>query len=293
MYIRLLNGKPHPFEEIGCKAAALNDLMAHHIVIPQAFVVTTTLYHQFLQDNDLQIDHPNMPQMITQGQFSSSMQAAIHQGLQDLPPHGRLAVRSSSLFEDTKEASFAGQYATLLGVSRAEVFDAIKHCWSSMTHAHVQSYATKQGISLKTSSMAVIVQDLVHADVSGVSFSLHPVTGDNQVVINASYGLGEVIVDGTVTPDVFEIDKTTGHVNQIMGFKEYWMRLKDDGGTEILDTPIDCQTRFSLTPYEVEEIYQLTCKLEQIAGYPIDVEWALADHTLYCLQMRPVSVTQF
>ncbi|WP_053960769.1 PEP/pyruvate-binding domain-containing protein [Sulfobacillus thermosulfidooxidans] len=293
MHIRLLNGKPHPPQEVGYKAAALNELMAHHILIPRAFVVTTTLYHQFLQENGLDFPQPITPQEITQGRFSPSLQAVISQALQDFSPDARLAVRSSSLFEDTKEASFAGQYATVLGVSQAGVFDAIKHCWSSVPQEHVKAYAMRQGISLETGSMAVIVQALVHADVSGVSFSVHPVTGDNRVVINASYGLGEVIVDGTVTPDVFEIDKDTGSVSQHMGFKECWMQLNPEGGTEIRDTPLDRQSCFCLTSHEIQAIYQLTCTLEQMARCPIDVEWAIADRVLYCLQMRPISTPQF
>ena len=159
-----------------------------------------------------------------------------------------------------------------------------------MATTHAQSYAARQGISSHKHLMGVVVQALIQADVAGVSFSIHPVTGANTVVINASYGLGEAVVSGMVTPDAFEVDKGTATIRKMLGSKECQIRLSPEGGTQMQDTPQTLRGIFSLSDAQVLAIAQLTNHLEELAECPVDVEWAIENDSLYCLQMRPITL---
>jgi len=291
MYTTTLQDGPLDRAEVGGKAASLSYLIHHGVPVPPGFVVTTKAHQDYLQA----LRHDQMERPPGDGPIPGPLPEAIghqiRQGLAQFLPDTRFAVRSSAVFEDLAEASFAGQYDTLLDLGHPQVIAGIQHCWSSAANLHAQTYAQARGMAIEDSYMGVIVQSLVAAETAGVSFSIHPVSGGDQVVINAAYGLGEGVVSGLVTPDTYVIDKTTNHVDQMLGDKECLIRSTPAGGTETVETPASLRSRFSLTGAEVRAVHQLTVLLERLAGYPVDVEWAIARGTLYCLQMRPISLS--
>lgn len=278
MYVVTLQDGPLSPEEVGGKAASLTYLIHHQVAVPPGFVVTTHAHQAYWQDGG------------ASGPMPDDLAEEVRQALSAFAPTTRFAVRSSATFEDLASASFAGQYDTVLDVGAEEVMPAIFRCWASAANHHAHSYAAQHGLSLEQSSMGVIVQALVPAETAGVSFSLHPVTGADEVVINAAYGLGESVVSGMVTPDTFIVDKATSRIESLLGDKEAMLRPRPEGGTEEVETSEELRTRFCLSDRDVIRVHQLTLALERLAGYPVDVEWAIADDSLYCLQMRPIAL---
>jgi phosphoenolpyruvate synthase/pyruvate phosphate dikinase len=280
MFVIRLQEGPLKVADVGGKAASLAYLLQHEITVPPGFVLTTRAHEEYLRSQKPAAS-PTIPPSIQEA-------VAVHLGAFD--PATRFAVRSSAVFEDMADASFAGQYDTLLDITAEEVYSAIVHCWQSASNAHARSYAAQHGLAIDQGRMGVIVQALVPAEKSGVSFSLHPVTGADQVVINATYGLGEAVVSGIVTPDTFVVDKDTEHVEALLGDKECLVRPTHSGGTEVVDTPLPLRQAFALNADEISAVHRMTVALERIAGFAVDVEWAIASQVLYCLQMRPVVV---
>ncbi|PSR23655.1 MAG: hypothetical protein C7B45_02495 [Sulfobacillus acidophilus] len=275
MYIASLTQTNLTRQQVGAKAASLARMVQCGMHVPPGFVVTTAAHQAFLADAN-----PTMPQAVRR---------AIEESLAQFPPTVRFAVRSSGVMEDLEHASFAGQYDTVLDVAHSDVLAAVQQCWASADTETAQVYARQRGVALTDQAMGVIVQRLVEAQVAGVSFSRHPVTGAHQVVINASYGLGESVVSGLVTPDLFEVDPITGQVTSVLGFKEHLVRRSPRGGTEQIDTPAELASQFCLQADQVQEIARLTTALETYCGFPVDWEWALADNIVYCLQVRPIT----
>lgn len=287
MYTITLSANPLAVQTVGTKAASLATLLTHGITVPPGFVVTTAAHQRFLEANTIAADGSGFDD----ASWPSELTDEIAMRLGQYPPSTRWAVRSSGTLEDLAEASFAGQYDTFLDVPGDAVLSRIRDCWESLMSPHSVSYARERGLSLQDTLMGVIVETLVPADVAGVSFSQHPVTGAGSVVINAAYGLGESVVSGIVTPDSFEVNKNTKAIVSHLGFKESQIRLAENGGTELVETPLDQQDVYCLDPDQVLEIAAITERLETLVGYPVDVEWAFHGDTLYCLQMRPITLT--
>ena len=289
MYTIPLTSGPMSIDLVGTKAASLATLLSHGIKVPPGFVVNTIAHRRFLAVNHLDAN-PVPQEAIRAAVWPTDLSREIRSCLDHFSPDTRWAVRSSGTLEDLAEASFAGQYDTFLDVSSDEVLPRIQDCWASLASAHAQSYARDHGFSVQDTAMGVIVQMLVNADAAGVSFSRHPVTGHDSIVINAAYGLGEAVVSGMVTPDSFEVDKETHAIASQLGFKESQVVLAPQGGTAVVETPLDQQNSFCLNKAQVIEIADVTHRLEILAGFPVDVEWAFDKGTLYCLQMRPITL---
>lgn len=289
MYTIPLSPTSLTVEAVGTKAASLGTLLSHSVRVPPGFIVSTAAHRRFLEANTIEGSPGLMHDVNRDWSWPPDLVAEITHHLEQYPAHTRWAVRSSGVLEDLADASFAGQYDTFLDVPKEALLDRIRDCWSSLANAHAEFYAREHGLSLTDTTMAVIVQTLVNADVAGVSFSRHPVTGSDSVVINAAYGLGESVVSGMVTPDSFEVDKLTQSITSQLGFKECQVRRSPGGGTEVIETSPDQQNAYCLKAHHVLEIASVTHRLETLAGHPVDVEWALHNDTLYCLQMRPIT----
>lgn len=290
MYTIALDRGPLNANEVGTKAKSLEVLLSWGFPVPKGFVVTTAAHRRFLEANSIDFGAESAAQAIERGTFPDDVADAVLNAVQALSPEYRLAVRSSGIFEDMMDASFAGQYDTMLDISFEALLPTVRRCWASAASVHARSYAASRGIPLNSSGMGVIVQSLINATVSGVSFSVHPVTGAECVVINASYGLGESVVSGLVTPDSFEIDKGTQTVTKTLGYKECLVRPARGGGIEVVDTPQGLRGSFSIQDDEIKQIHDMTCRLEALSGFPVDIEWAIEKGRLYCLQMRPITV---
>ncbi|MGB6453289.1 MAG: PEP/pyruvate-binding domain-containing protein [Streptosporangiaceae bacterium] len=223
-----------------------------------------------------------------------------HERLQERTGRGsglRVAVRSSAVGEDGLRASFAGQYATYLGISGiADVLHHIRKCWASGYGAHAVEYRRRAGFDpLGSHELAVGILELVDARSAGVVFTLDPVTGDRgHLVIEANWGFGESVVSGQVTPDHWIVDRASGHIlDQTLSVKQAWSVFDPAAARVVLGPlPAELTEQASLADREVRYLCQKAAEIEDAEGAPQDVEWAIARNvpfpdSVYILQHRP------
>ena len=198
-------------------------------------------------------------------------------------------MRSSSPDEDLENASFAGGYVTVLGVSLDEIEDAVRECFISCLDERVVLYKAQQGIDVHDPRIAVLVQRQIESDVSGVGFSLNPVTNDyDEAVIDANFGLGETVVSGEVTPDHFVVDKPGRNIlERHLGSKQVSRWVRPEGGVELREETRGDEA--ALDDEQVLEISDALGRIEALYGHPVDIEWAYAQGTLHLLQARPIT----
>jgi len=202
-----------------------------------------------------------------------------------------VAVRSSAADEDGQTASFAGQYETYLNVKGEEaVVQAVKKCLSSACSERVQTYRRQQGLRTDQIRIAILIQQMIPADVSAVVFSVNPVTGNSdEVIINANWGLGESIVGGTVTPDTYTIRKSDLALTERQIARKQCMTVPAPGGTREVKVPVLLSKEPVITDTQAVETARLAIALEQEMGWPADIECAWKNEKLYLLQCRPVT----
>lgn len=205
---------------------------------------------------------------------------------------GPVAVRSSAIGEDSKAASFAGQHATILNARSPEsVLSAIHDVWKSAHTEAAHAYRDRIGAG-GAPRMGVVIQKLVDADMSGVLFTRHPVTGAEELVIEATWGLGEAVVQGLVTPDFFRLDRNGSVIESRAGVKEIAIRRADAGHTESVALRDDLVDAFCLEADHLRALHHLARQCDAAFGDPHhDVEWAFAGDRLYLLQRRPITGT--
>ena len=204
-----------------------------------------------------------------------------------------VAVRSSANAEDLPEMSFAGQQETFLNVLGGDaLIDATRRCWASLWTARALSYRHKMGIDHGVVAMAVVVQKMVLADVSGILFTANPATGErSEILVNANFGLGESIVGGEVTPDTYILDRGSLDVTTTrLGSKTIMTVVDGVQGTGVGDVPVDQRDEPSLTDDQLRKLGSLALEVETLfAGVPQDVEWAIENETVWLLQSRPIT----
>ena len=200
-----------------------------------------------------------------------------------------LAVRSSAVDEDGKEASFAGQHLTLLNVPSAdEVPSAMREIWWSANSDSAITYRQRVGLFTRP-SVGVVIQTLLDPEVAGVMFTQNPINGADERMIEASWGLGEAVVAGLVIPDTYRVDRE-GHVlERTAGRKQVAIRSVAGGGTVEEKIPTERAEQLCLDDGQLAELSQLALRCEQVYGMARDIEWAFAGGTLYLLQCRAVT----
>ena len=210
------------------------------------------------------------------------------------------AVRSSAIGEDSGTASFAGIFDTYLGVSGQDrVLDAVRACWASLFNTRAVAYRLRAGTHHRDMPMAVGVIELIHARASGVAFSAHPVTGKtDRVVIETSWGWGEAVVQGLVTPDHVEVGKADGRVLKYQVADKTVVSAFDYAVGRVVETemPARLVSRRVLDEEQIAAITGAVLAVERHYGYPVDVEWVLDRHRregepVCVVQARPVTVT--
>jgi phosphoenolpyruvate synthase/pyruvate phosphate dikinase len=264
---------------IGGKAASLGELLSRRFPVPPGFVVTTRAYDHFVSRNNLdgiirELKGPHQAELVRRAFIEAEVPRevieAIARAYRKLSKR-RVAVRSSATAEDLPEAAFAGQHDTYLNVEGLDaVINAIKGCWASLWSERAVLYREKKGIDHSRVKMAVIVQEIVDAEVSGVLFTANPVTGARkEVVINTYRGLGEAVVSGRVTPDHYVLAKTR------LG----WRILEKHvyGGSQVVDDKT------------LKKLASLGTSVQQLFGTPQDIEWAIENGRIYILQSRPIT----
>lgn len=261
---------------VGGKAAALAQLVKHYRV-PPGFCVTTAAFTRWRTQGGHWLAETMPP----------AYQTLVEQSGLETPA---VAVRSSAVGEDGQTTSFAGLYDTYLNVVGLDaVITAIQRCWETAHSERVETYLTQQGHSLPDTRLAVLVQQFIPADVSVVAFSANPVSGQrDEVVLNSSWGLGESIVSSKVTPDTFTVNKHTGHIKRTLAPKKH-MTVVNEHTTQDIPVPRIMQRKPSLTEAQIQAVVALAIQLEQTMGYPVDIEGAYYQNTLFLLQCRPIT----
>jgi phosphoenolpyruvate synthase/pyruvate phosphate dikinase len=280
---------------VGGKAVGLGSLMRAGQRVPPSFVVTCDAFADFVSSGDGSGG----------GRLREEVREALAQAYDALCQERQatltVAVRSSATVEDSRDASFAGQFRTYLGARGTEsVIEQIELCWVTAASPHVDSYREDRISDTGETAVAVIVQELVHARASGVMFTQHPRTGDRSlVVIESSHGLGEAVVGGEVIPDLFEVNKITGQFHERrLGTKEVEHRLTEDGGSvHTRAVEPERQQTWSISDTEVAELVSMAADLEAALGRGLDIEWAIGgtgsnpdEAALFALQVRPITV---
>ncbi|MFF2878114.1 PEP/pyruvate-binding domain-containing protein [Gottfriedia sp. NPDC057991] len=292
--VTLCNGVNYDLSLIGSKAMNLSKMAILFDHIPDGFILTGEVFKAFLSINNIETtNNERIQSEILQGEFPDQMKRYIlmnFEGLKSNTDTYAVAVRSSSALEDLRGASFAGQYETILNVrSEEELLHSIKRCWASYFSTYVQEYAKKNQISLSDVKMGVLVQGMVDADVAGVIFSMNPVTFNKQeIIINASYGLGESVVDGLVTPDLFVLNKESELIIKELGLKEIQV-IPLETGMEKAEVPPSLQEVFCLEDEKIMALMDITKKIENYYQHPVDIEFAIKNDQLYILQVRPIT----
>jgi len=294
----------------GGKAACLGELIRAGLPVPPGFCITTAAYRRFVAHASLAErleallakappSNPDALEKVALEVRSSFVAAAIPVEVSQAIERAyrqmgapAVAVRSSATVEDQPEASFAGQHETFLNVNGlAEVLRHVQLCWASLWTARAIRYRHRLGINPRRAAMAVVVQELVSAEVSGVMFTINPNTGDRtESVINASFGLGEPIVSGLVTPDTYIVDRATLSTKQVvLGAKEVMVVPAEGGGTALMACPQGRRGERALDEPMVHQVAALGLRAEAHFGRPQDIEWACAGGKCVLLQSRPVT----
>lgn len=258
-------------ELVGGKGLSLGRMSAAGLPVPPGFCVTTAAYHR-LSGQSLNSD--------------AGLVEPIGAAYRQLGG-GLVAVRSSATAEDGAITSFAGQQETILGVQgEAEVCAAVARCWDSLHSERAVAYRRDRGVGDEGLAMAVVVQRLVPAEVAGVLFTRDPLDPDGKrMLVEASWGLGESVVSGKVTPDRYHVDRETGGVvEQHIAAKT--VQVTSNGTGEV---PAEKQMQACLDAARLAELAELGRRVEAFYGEPRDVEWAWAEGRFWLLQARPIT----
>ena len=299
----------------GGKGANLGELTAAGIPVPSGFVVGAPAYAAFIEETGLRgrlgerlagldVDDSKALADVTAelrdeiratpipGWIADQVAAAYEQlraGVEDAP----VAVRSSATAEDTEAASFAGMNETYLNVRGTEaLLDSLRDCWASLFGARTVFYRAKRGFSQADMDIAVVVQSQIASTRSGVMFTIDPAAGrTDRLVIEGSFGLGEAVVSGSVSPDRYVVDKEslTALIREVHT-KELVIEGVAGGGTITRETRPDEANAPVLSDVEVRQVAELGRRIEQHYGAPQDTEWAFdTDGNVHMLQSRPVT----
>ena len=303
---------------VGGKGANLGEMTKAKIPVPPGFIVTAQSYFQFVKEADLAtkiqamlngLDSNDSPKLrsvsanIKKAIMESTMPGGIAREIRAAYRKlgGPVAVRSSATAEDLPEASFAGQQSTFLNVTgEEEVVKAVQECWASLFETRAIFYREEQGFGHLDVGIAVPVQRMVQSEVSGVLFTLEPVTNDlSKVVIEAVFGLGEAIVAGEATPDLYVVDKESLEIKEKAIARQEWQLVRNieaAGNIEKANikvaVPEPSREAQKLSDSEIVALARLGKHIEEHYRFPQDIEWAKENGQLYILQARPVTTTK-
>lgn len=310
-YVLSLDDRSANLQTVGGKGASLARLARAGFPVPDGYHITTLAYKRFVEENDFQLQilkivdqvdttHPEqleigsrkISNLFSQAEIPAEVASEILQAYNSLEGSSpAVAVRSSATAEDLPDASFAGQQETFLNVSGpGALLEAIRKCWSSLWTARAIGYRAKQGIRPDDVSLAVVVQLLVPAEAAGILFTANPINGRrDQMLINASWGLGEAVVGGLVTPDTIMLDKSSGDILTREIAEKRIQSKRVNGGTKELPVPENLRKLPALTDRQAVDLAALGVKIEDLYEVPMDVEWTLKDGQFAIVQARPVT----
>ncbi len=307
----------------GGKGASLGEMTNANIPVPPGFVLLATAFEQFIEETSIKeeiitrlseinpedintidragrilrnvIENTSMPEYLTE---------EINQAFRNLGAE-YVAVRSSATAEDSEIASWAGELDTFLNTTKDDLIENIKKCWASLFTDRAIFYRHEKDLIDTPVSVAVVIQQMIQSEVSGVCFTVHPVTEDyDQLIIEAAYGLGEAIVSGQVTPDSYIVSKSqrmildinignqtkklekslvttpkadTSQVGSQQSSANHWIDLGEEGGEQ------------KINGKQIIELSEICKNIESHYGFPCDIEWAMVGEAFYITQSRPIT----
>ncbi len=257
---------------VGGKGASLGELTRAGIPVPSGFVITTEVFKNF--------KNKEIPREIIHEILSAFDNLHVQ----------RVAVRSSATEEDSKTSSWAGQFDSFLNISRENLMNSIKNCWKSIESERVISYAKINNILHKRLSVAVIVQKMIESEASGVMFTINPINQNkNQMIMEAGYGLGEMLVQGLITPDSYILDKSTLKIVSKNLNSQNKMLVFKNGENKEVPVPKIKKGKYILDDKNIKSLAELAVKIEVHYKSPQDIEWALEKEKFYIVQSRPIT----
>jgi pyruvate,water dikinase len=301
----------------GGKGASLGEMTNAGIPVPGGFVVTSESFEFFLAENDLttaieailkKVNHKEMEsveraseqikELVLSAKMPKEMQKEIKTNFLKLKAKF-VAVRSSATAEDGAEHAWAGQLDSFLNTTSKNLEENVKRCFASLFTPRAIFYRFEKGLNKSHISVAVVVQKMVQSEKSGIAFSVHPVTEDrNQMIIEGSWGLGEAIVSGQITPDSYVIEKDTNTIIDINIAEKSKGLFRNQKGPNLTDghsTNIwkNIATKKSneqcLSGKEILKLGEIIKRIEKHYGFPCDIEWAYEKKKFYIVQSRPIT----
>jgi len=299
---------------VGGKAANLGEMIQAGFPVPPGFCLTSYSYQLILQENDLiplikkalnklnihkakdlsrvalhiqnLIKKADIPEQILKSTFR------FYRSLQKNNPNPLVAVRSSATAEDLPDASFAGQQESYLNIKgEANLIQAIRHAYASLFSARAIFYRQTKGFDHFSVSLAIPIQLMIQSEISGVMFSINPITNNKlQLVIEAAFGLGDYVVQGVITPDTYIVNKDnlTIHSRQIVT-QDIQEKYNYPNGVKKTKVPIKLQNKQKLSDNQILKLAQIGIQIHKHYYFPQDMEWAFADDQLYIVQSRPIT----
>ncbi|HNA51092.1 MAG TPA: phosphoenolpyruvate synthase [Mycobacterium sp.] len=299
-------------EEAGGKGANMGEMVAAGLPVPLGFVVLRDSYLAAMRDagvaDELNAAHRDamlsvadqdrftemcekMQALVLKAGMSDDVRERILSSYRTMGSNVIVAVRSSATGEDGADASFAGMNSTFTNISgEDELIDAVQRCWASLFGARVVAYRASRGFTADP-AMAVVVQQMIASERSGVAFTADPTTdATDRVVVEGAFGQGEVVVSGSVEPDTYVVSKETGEIiSRRIGFKQFKIVRGADGSDQNIDlSPAEAEAQV-LNDDEVRTIADIAVRSERHSGCPQDTEWAIAGGKTYIVQTRPIT----
>jgi len=304
----------HDTPLVGGKGANLGEMVKAGFPVPNGFAITINAYDSFLVENDIakkiyeilaitDVNDPNqlgsasnkIQKMIINGKIPDEVSKEIIIAYKELSgafKKALVAVRSSATAEDSGSTSFAGQQASFLNVEgEASLLMYVKECWASLFTARSIYYRVENRIKHESVKISVIVMEMVQSDVSGVMFSIDPAKNDkDRIIIESVWGLGEMIVQGSVIPDKYVVQKGTFAIlsKEVSDQSVQLVRVKGGKNKEI-EVPKKIRDKQKITDEEVVKLARLAARLQEHYYFPQDAEWAKEKGKLYIVQTRPVT----
>ncbi len=293
---------------VGGKGANLGELTKAGFPVPRGFCVTTGAYQAFLTHNllvdfisqaikDATLDNissigDKIRSRLRLSQIPQQVEQEIISAIDQAGSFNYYAVRSSATAEDLPFASFAGQQDTYLNINgEKELLNAVRNCWASLFTDRAILYRIQNKIEHATVQMSVVIQKMIRPEVSGIMFTADPVSGHRGIVsIDASYGLGEALVSGLVSPDIYKFNKKHNLIeNKTIADKKMAILPVKGGGTEKLEITGQKATSQVMSDATIIKLSNLGMMIETHYGCPQDIEWCLEQDTLYIVQSRAIT----
>lgn len=311
---------------VGGKGANLGEMVSFGMPVPEGFAITTRAFNTFIELNKIKekiqklidaCDVENtknlmetsrqIKNLITNSEYPSSIKSEIKKAYEELSyardiklpeaialisagrEYALVAVRSSATTEDLPSASFAGQQASFLNVKGVtNLLESVKRCWASLYEPRAIFYRAKQGF--KSASISVIVQRMVSSEKSGVIFTVNPATGEDVILIEATWGLGESLVLGEIKPDSYTVSKD-GKILDVKIGKKDRMKIRDIASDRTIDlrVPKEKIEAQVLNNYEILKLAEYSLKIERHYQKPQDIEFAIERDRIYIVQTRAVT----